>query len=157
MASVSAAPSERHFKHDKVQKRANTQQDYLNYAATVIGVLNTTYKTSDGLWGEQWWNSANVLTTLADFIAVDPTSALAKSTAASFENTFKLAPGYGPSPNFENSFNDDTLWWVLAWIRAHDVTGVEAYLTTAALAFDSTTTGWDGTATGWGKTPCGGL
>ena len=50
-----------------------TSAEYLSHAQTAFEVLQKTwYNESTGLWGNQWWNSANALTTLVQLRGLDP-------------------------------------------------------------------------------------
>jgi len=133
-----------------------TAEDYLNYATSGINELQSIYYNSTaGLWGaytdgvfaEDWWNSANVLTMLADLQDYSPTP-IAALTATIFdqvyENAQRIYPGY------LDGFYDDELWWALAWIKVYDVTNNEKYLSLAESI-------WEDAHSVWGQTPCGGL
>lgn len=62
----------------------------VNHASAGITTLQQWYNKSTGLWDSTgWWNSANALTALADFSAIDP--ALDSISYPVFENTFKQA------------------------------------------------------------------
>ena len=127
--------------------RRGTTDQYVAYAAAGIDQLQTWYDASKGLWGNAWWNSANVLTMLADFQACFPEKAI-PTTDLVFPTT--LAQAQKTFPKFINGFYDDELWWVLAWIRVYDVTNDEKYLDVAAEIFEDS-------KKAWGQTPCGGL
>ncbi|RAL14768.1 glycoside hydrolase family 76 protein [Aspergillus homomorphus CBS 101889] len=145
---------------------------YLSNAKAAVTTLQKWYNPSTGLWDTTgWWNSANCLTVLADFTALDP-SQLSQS-AAIFENTYTRAQGSTAArsltisrrnqaharstpritrrayPRFINDYYDDEAWWALAWIQAYDLTQDVKYLNTAADLFADMTTGWNAT--------CGGL
>ncbi|KAH6662106.1 glycoside hydrolase [Halenospora varia] len=111
--------------------------------------MQTWYSASTGLYSNQWWPSANVITMLADFQEYYPSQAK-PTTDQVFPTTLAKAPGAGGFPGFVNGFYDDELWWVMAWIKVFDVTGNVTYLNTAASIFEDSKNVW-GTAT------CGGL
>lgn len=63
-AAVRAAP---------LQPRViRTQSTYMNYAISAANRLNSNwFDTTNGLWQSDWWNSANIVTTIADLTAID--------------------------------------------------------------------------------------
>ncbi len=150
-------------------------------AQTAIIALQQWYNESTGLWEMTgWWNSANALTMLADFVAVD--SSLDVIAEHVFQNTHSEAqkatlgmvkfmtpysvttytgpqfpPGVIPPqngfPGFLNDFYDDEGWWALAWLKIYDLTKQPQYLQTAIDIFEDMETGWGGTCGGlwWNK------
>lgn len=150
-------------------------------AQTAIVALQQWYNESTGLWETTgWWNSANALTMLADFVAVD--SSLDVIAEHVFQNTFSEAqkatlgtvkfmtpysvttytgpqfpPGVIPPrngfPGFLNDFYDDEGWWALAWLKIYDLTKQPQYLQTAIDIFEDMEKGWGGTCGGlwWNK------
>ena len=67
----------------------------LSHAASAIETLQQHWYDNDtGLWDNQWWNSANVLTMLADFNACDP--ALNETIRGVFNNTYIQAQANPP-------------------------------------------------------------
>ncbi|KAE8448907.1 hypothetical protein EG329_008703 [Mollisiaceae sp. DMI_Dod_QoI] len=124
-----------------------TQTQYISYAVAGINQLMTWYNAANGLWSGEWWNSANVITMLADFQVYFPSQA-SSVTANVFPTTLALAPV--TNAGFLNGFYDDELWWVLAWIQVYDATGQQTYLDTAAAIFEDA-------KSAWGTSPCGGL
>ncbi len=150
-------------------------------AQTAIIALQQWYNESTGLWETTgWWNSANALTMLADFVAVD--SSLDVIAEHVFQNTHSEAqkatlgmvkfmtpysvttytgpqfpPGVIPPqngfPGFLNDFYDDEGWWALAWLKIYDLTKQPQYLQTAIDIFEDMETGWGGTCGGlwWNK------
>ncbi len=85
------------------------------------------YDLRSGVWPTTgWWNSANALNALTNYMIVSGDHRYVWVV----ENTFakkSLAAG----GNFINDFTDDTGWWALAWISAYDLTGDTRYLQTA--------------------------
>ena len=72
------------------QKPARGQAEASDHAIAAISTLNQWYNKETGLWDTTgWWNSANALTALADFSALD--SALDHVIIHFLENTFKQA------------------------------------------------------------------
>ncbi len=95
-----------------------------------------------------WWNSANALTTLADFDRVMGTRDHAGVLANSLVEAPKQAAG------FLNDYYDDEGWWALAWVAAYDETGEQRYLSAAKGIFADMQGGWSDTCGGgiwWSK------
>jgi hypothetical protein len=100
---------------------------YLQYATEAIVTLQNEYYSEEvGLWqGEStgqwivgWWNSANSLEMLIDFLSVSNTTE--KSNYCNvIPNTFVNAPISDFAPHFLNSYNDDCMWWAIAWAKAY--------------------------------------
>ncbi|KAL8829761.1 MAG: hypothetical protein Q9191_001830 [Dirinaria sp. TL-2023a] len=156
-----------------------------NYLANTndgIARLQKWYNKETGQWDTTgWWNSANVMTMLADFAAIN--EAYTSAAVSVFENTYGQAPehknaivkvnnattvetftwpniphGLGsPAPvtngDFLNDFYDDEGWWALAWIRVYDVTEDFKYLNTAMAIFADMIKGHNATCGGiwWNK------
>ena len=144
-------------------------------AAAAVDALQKWYDIDSGLWQTTgWWNSANALTTLADFTLVYPE--IKNVTIPIFENTFRQAQQWNGlvmktmtpfsqtshsssvprrlssasrTEGFLNDYYDDEGWWALAWIRVYDITHQHCYLATAVSIFEDMTQGW--------TAPCGGL
>lgn len=99
---------------------------------TAIDVLVADYDLRAGLWPTTgWWNSANAMTALADYMI----SSGDRRYAWVLDNTFTKKRN-ALQGNFINSFIDDTGWWALAWIRAYDLTGDGRYLQVAQRAVE---------------------
>ncbi len=128
-------------------------RDAAEYQAnTIDGIkaLQNWYNRGTGLWDTTgWWNSANCLTTLADFSVLRPDVASTLGLQEVIQNTYEQAQkttiqatkvisktGLTISTytrierrglaargfdNFVNDFYDDEGWWALALIRAHDL------------------------------------
>ena len=122
---------------------------YLPSATEAIDTLQAWYTPATGLYRTTgWWNSANVITVLADYARVS------KSTQydSVFANTFTSAQN--TSTGFLNKFYDDEGWWALAWIDAYDDTRDPRYLTMAESIFADMAAAWDNTCGGgiwWSK------
>lgn len=85
-----------------------------------------------GLWKTTgWWNSANALTSLIDYIRYTGRSTYEFAIETTFEKNKNAEYG-----NFTNYYIDDTLWWGLAWVLAYDVTGDGKYLEMAKIDAD---------------------
>ena len=148
-------------------------------AQAAIGTLLNWYNEATGLWDTtNWWNSANALTVLADFAALD--YSLDYRVQHVYENTFAKAQqtnvraatfkvmtpytinsfvwpddhlGYSKpaavgSPGFLNDFYDDEGWWALAWLKVYDLTKETRYLQAAVEIFEDMKTGWGATCGG---------
>jgi hypothetical protein len=118
-------------------------------ARIAIDQLQKSYNMASGLYGNLWWNTANVITMLADFQEYFPSS-INNITLTVFPNTLKVAPQASGNSGFLNEFYDDELWWALAWIKVYDVTKDDQYLNVASSIFEDA-------KAGWGTSPCGGL
>jgi predicted alpha-1,6-mannanase (GH76 family) len=118
---------------------------------TLAGIdkLQSWYTQSTGLYQTTgWWNSANVLTMLADYSLVAHTDSYNAVLANSFQQAQKTNSG------FLNNFYDDEGWWALAWIAAYDLTHTQQYLDMASSIFTDMSGGWDATCGGgiwWSK------
>ncbi|KAF2452940.1 glycoside hydrolase [Lineolata rhizophorae] len=152
---------------------ARTAQDYFSQVGDAMGVLQRWYDYDTGLWNTTgWWNSANLVTMLADATIADST--FDNTTSEIFTNTFEKAqetnleenridmvrrcvapncPGNAPvvvrPRGFINGFFDDEGWWALAWIRVYDLTGQQQWLDAASFIFnDMLSTGYNATCGG---------
>ena len=45
--------------------------------------------------------------------------------------------------NYINDYYDDEGWWILAWIKAYDLTNDNKYLKMAKITFSDMALGWD--------------
>ena len=164
------------------QTNNTANADYLSHTIDAVKRLQDWYNSETGQWDTTgWWNSANVLTMLADFAVVN--MAYIPAAVSVFENTLGQAPEHknaivkvnnattvetftwpniprelgSPAPvsngDFLNDFYDDEGWWALAWIRAYDVTNDDKYLNTAMAIFDDMVKGYGATCGGiwWNK------
>jgi hypothetical protein len=97
-----------------------------------VDALMSLYDRHTGLWrGTGWWNSANALTSLIDYMSATHDRRYRWVVANTFDRDRSVAGG-----NFTNNFLDDTGWWALAWIRAYDLTHRPRYLHTARVDVD---------------------
>ena len=118
-------------------------------SSLAIHSLQSWYDAQTGLYKTTgWWNSANVLTTLADYSKV--------TGSREFDSVFRntLSAAQKTSPGFINRFYDDEGWWALAWIDEYDITHDEQYLKAAESIFADMAGGWDDTCSGgiwWSK------
>ena len=118
-------------------------------AHAAIKALLEYYNPTTGLFETTgWWNTANVLTVLADFSSYSPS--LDAKLLPLFANTFERAQtSPSGSASFINDFYDDEGWWALAWLRVYDRTKEQRYLQMAVDIFEDMALGWGG--------PCGGV
>jgi len=118
-------------------------------ARLAIQTLQSWYDKTTGLYGTTgWWNSANAITTLADYSEAAHT----KNFEPVFRNTFKAAQK--TSPGFINQYYDDEGWWALAWIDVYDLTRHPPYLDMAESIFADMAGGWSNDCSGgiwWNK------
>jgi predicted alpha-1,6-mannanase (GH76 family) len=111
--------------------------------------LQKTYSLQTGLYKTTgWWNSANAVTTLADY------SRAAQTHAYDFVLSNSLDAAQKRFPGFINEYYDDEGWWVLAWVDAYEDTHDARYLDMAEAIFTDMTYGWSDTCSGgiwWSK------
>src|SRR5579859_1661056 len=112
--------------------------NYVSYADTGAARLYSYYSASTGLWNGEWWNSANHLNTLIDYM----TRGGSNNYSSIINNTYTLNINSG-SGSFRTGAIDDTGWWGLAWLRAYDMTGNTTYLNTAQADADWMQSFWD--------------
>ena len=92
-----------------------------------VDTLVRLYDQRSGVWPTTgWWNSANALNALTNYMIVSGDHRYLWVVQNTFTKKRNAALG-----NFANDFTDDTGWWALAWISAYDLTGDARYLQTA--------------------------
>ena len=92
-----------------------------------VDTLVRSYDERSGVWPTTgWWNSANALIALTDYMIVSGDHRYVWVVENTFTKKRNAARG-----DFTNDFIDDTGWWALAWISAYDLTGDTRYLQTA--------------------------
>ncbi len=97
--------------------------------------------------GTQYWQSANALQAVADYMRVTGSRAYLADLAAAFQ-------AHRDSDRFLDGYYDDEGWWALTWITAYQLTGQIRYLDAARDIFTDMTGGWDQTCGGgiwWNK------
>jgi predicted alpha-1,6-mannanase (GH76 family) len=116
--------------------------------ANAVATLQKWYVPETGIYRSTgWWNSANVIATLANYSRV----AKRKEFLPVFANTLEKAQtGPDGALGFLNKYYDDEGWWALAWIDVYDLTGEEKYLRQAWAIFKDMQLGWEDDACGGG-------
>ncbi len=113
-----------------------------------IAELFESYNADTGLIGNSWWQAAVALSTVETY---------AQTTGdTSYDTAIARAFALNSRGSFENSADDDTAWWALAWLQAYEMTHVSSYLTMAEADADYIHEDWDGTCGGgvwWQRSP----
>jgi len=118
-----------------------TSSPYLNRAIVQADrLVQCSYNSNTGLFSELLWQSANTIESLSNLMI----EANSNQFVSVIQNTYDKT-----GPIIDNCF-DDHQWWLLAWIRAYQLTKDVKYLQRAAIIFDNTT------ARAWTTTQCGG-
>jgi predicted alpha-1,6-mannanase (GH76 family) len=113
---------------------AEALQGWYTWSGDFIG-------TKGGLWKDTgFWNSANALNALIDYMALTKSRSYLNVVANTFD---KLK-----SNNFINDYYDDVGWWALTWINAYDLTKDARHLDMAKTIFQHMTGGWDDVCSG---------
>lgn len=131
--------------------QAASRLEYINNAINATDVLNQMwYDSSNGLWQNLWWNSANMITAIADLAQVD--SSFLSTANYYFQTTFVAAQAANGG-SFINNYYDDEGWWAMGWIKVFDITGNATYLNAAESIFADIEKGDDATCGGhwWSK------
>jgi predicted alpha-1,6-mannanase (GH76 family) len=108
-------------------------------ALAAAAALQRRYDPDAGVWGDCWWQSANALESLIDCSQLAVTQDFAPVPGATFTGAQSQAT------DFLNTYVDDEGWWALAWLKAFDWTGEQAYLEMARRIFRDMTAAWDDT------------
>ncbi|KAF1943137.1 glycosyl hydrolase [Clathrospora elynae] len=121
--------------------------DYADDALAAIHTLQDKWYNFDtGLWDDLWWQSGNMIETIARFGLKDPAF---KPTAMNIiSNTYAKSGNKHSAIAWRNDFYDDMGWWAMGWIASYDLTGNAVYLNTAKELFHEMAGGWN--------TPCNG-
>ncbi len=110
--------------------------------------LFSSYGVANGLIGSTWWQSAVALSTVETYEQTTGDT----SFHAAVTQAFALNSG----GKFENSSDDDTAWWGLAWLQAYDMTRDQSYLSMAETDANYIHEDWDSTCGGgvwWQRDP----
>jgi predicted alpha-1,6-mannanase (GH76 family) len=94
-----------------------------------------------------WWESANIVESIAKFGIQD--ASFRPAAIDIISNTYTKSPNQFNYKNWENEYYDDMGWWAMAWIASYDLTHDQKYLNTAGVLFEAIMAG--------GSTPCGGI
>ena len=124
--------------------------DYQLYADTTLDTLQNWYNVETGLYETtSWWNAANALTAIIDYSRITGSN----DYLDVIDNSFEICKEFEvemPDPtnnwickNFINDYYDDEGWWILAWIKAYELTNNEKYLKMARTTFSDMALGWD--------------
>jgi predicted alpha-1,6-mannanase (GH76 family) len=99
--------------------------------------LATWYDSGTGLWNHtDWWTSANQLETVIDYSRETGDTQYFDE----IENTFVK----NSSKNFDMyGFYDDDGWFLIAWLKAYELSHQQKYLDMAKAIFTRMTGGWD--------------
>jgi len=102
--------------------------------------LMKSYNPHTGLIGNVWWQAAVALSTLETYQQATGDTGYSNAIFTAFKDHKR--------GNFENSYNDDTGWWGLAWLQAYDITRSRRYLAMAETDANYIHRSWDGTCRG---------
>jgi predicted alpha-1,6-mannanase (GH76 family) len=106
------------------------------------------YSAKSGRIGPTWWQAAVALSTIETY---------AQTTGdRDYDPLIKQAFDLNAAHDFENSSDDDTAWWALAWLQAYQITHVRAYLSMAETDANYIHQDWDSTCGGgiwWQRDP----
>ncbi|KAF9698146.1 hypothetical protein EKO04_003403 [Ascochyta lentis] len=121
--------------------------DYASDAESAIKLLQDKwYSTETGLWDDMWWQSGNIVETIAKFGKQD--ADFKQAAIDIISNTYDKSANQKGYKAWKNDFYDDEGWWAMGWIASYDLTGDQKYLDTAKDLFEDMTGGW--------STPCNG-
>jgi predicted alpha-1,6-mannanase (GH76 family) len=124
-----------------------------DHVAAGLDALMWSYDPWTAYWPSSWWNSAVALTTVIDAMAQTGRRDHLWIVNRTFEvNRVPFPPGARSGDAIDGHFIsraiDDSAWWALAWVRAYDLTGEQAYLNEAVTIADYVAGFWDGTCGG---------
>jgi predicted alpha-1,6-mannanase (GH76 family) len=132
----------------RAQARGKAAAEEHAQTQAAADALQQWYVQDSGLYRTTgWWNSANVITTLANLSRVSHST----QYLPVFANTLRVAQtGHDGAAGFLNKYYDDEGWWALAWIDVYDLTGQPEYLRMADSIFADMQLGWDDPVCGGG-------
>lgn len=110
------------------------------------GLFLTLHKLTFLSRDDMWWQSGNIVETIAKFGKQDKD--FRKTAIDIVSNTYDKSANQKGYRAWKNDFYDDEGWWAMGWIASYDLTGDKKYLNTAKDLFEDMTGGW--------TTPCKG-
>ena len=113
--------------------------DWSGRARDAAAALQRRYRPEAGVWGECWWQSANALEAIIDYMAIAGSGEYVEVIASTF------AGAQDQATDFLNKYYDDEGWWAIAFLKAFDLTAQAEYLDLARRIFADMATGWDDT------------
>jgi predicted alpha-1,6-mannanase (GH76 family) len=102
--------------------------------------LMKSYNPRSGLIGRTWWQAAVALSTVETYQQETGDTRYSRAISTAFKDHER--------GKFENSYNDDTGWWGLAWLQAYDITRSRRYLAMAETDANYMHRYWTGTCGG---------
>jgi uncharacterized protein YyaL (SSP411 family) len=127
---------------------ASAAADRLNPVRAAMAQLFTSYQDGTGLIGSTWWQSAVALSTVETYAQTTGDTTYDAAIGVAFE--------LNSGGKFENTSDDDTAWWGLAWLQAYELTHDASYLAMAETDADYIHEAWDSTCGGgiwWQRNP----
>jgi predicted alpha-1,6-mannanase (GH76 family) len=116
-----------------------------NMHSASVDVLMGGYNSTTGMWGPGEpeagiWLSANAFTALIDYMARTGD----RRYYGTIAEMLARHPTGLPAKPWPGTYYDDNAWWGLAWIRAYDLTGDQAYLDRAESIAGQIRLAWSG-------------
>jgi predicted alpha-1,6-mannanase (GH76 family) len=111
-----------------------------NPQKAAMAELMKSYNPHTGLIGNLWWQAAVALSTLETYQQATGDTRYRNAISTAFKDH--------KHGDFENSYNDDTGWWGLAWLQAYDITRSKKYLAMAETDANYMHRSWDDTCRG---------
>jgi predicted alpha-1,6-mannanase (GH76 family) len=102
--------------------------------------LMKSYDPRSGLVGNTWWQAAVAVSTVETYQQATGDTSYSRAIFTAFKDHERS--------KFENSYNDDTGWWGLAWLQAYDITHARRYLAMAETDANYMHRYWNGTCRG---------
>ena len=102
--------------------------------------LMKSYHPHSGFIGSTWWQAAVAVSTVETYQQATGDTSYSRAIFTAFKDHERA--------KFENSYDDDTGWWGLAWLQAYDITHARRYLAMAETDANYMHRYWDGTCRG---------